>query len=200
MDSPKSNPARENAIPSPVAQIISAQSKAIAQLTKINEDLSERFNTLLEKFTNYDLNRIKLYDESMKYFMQQKQQPSSQGHGHTIDFTKAPINFPHINTGSNTIEAPQAQQTVSGGGPLNDERAMHNTERFVELFSNMIKLKKEAEEQNKKVEPSQQPSGFKGFFDDLKKQFQEENQKLRDEISKLKADGCEVKPDPQRTS
>ena len=188
MDNPKSNPSRENAIPSPVAQIISAQSKAIAQLTKINEDLSERYNTLLEKFTNYDLNRIKLYDESMKYFMQQQQQkPPQQQHKDYGFYHHGNIAVPNIN------EVPQAQQTVSGGGPLNDEKTMHNTERFVELFSNMIKLKKEAEEQNKKVEPPQQPSGLKGFLDEIKKQFQEENQKLRDEISKIKAEACEVK-------
>src|SRR5690242_6116476 len=112
MDSPKSNTAaRENAIPGPVAQIISAQSMAIAQLTKINEDLAERYNTLMEKFTNYDLNRLKLYDESMKYFMQGKNQQQTTTHGQHFH----PI-------GGQPLEQPQAQQTVSGGGPVHDEK------------------------------------------------------------------------------
>lgn len=55
-----------------IVQIIQSQGKSIQQLTKLNEELVNKTVTILDRFINYDLQKIKQYDEFNRFLMEQK--------------------------------------------------------------------------------------------------------------------------------
>src|SRR5438270_11825372 len=55
-----------------VVQIIQTQGKSIQQLSKLNEELMNKTITILDRFINYDLQKIKQYDEFNRFLMEQK--------------------------------------------------------------------------------------------------------------------------------
>lgn len=55
-----------------IVQIIQTQGKSIQQLSKLNEELVNRTVAILDKFVNYDMLKIKQYDEFNRFLMEQK--------------------------------------------------------------------------------------------------------------------------------
>src|SRR6476469_2775055 len=55
-----------------VIQIIQTQAKAINQFSNLNQALVERTIAFIDRFLNYDMQKIKQYDEFNRFLMEQK--------------------------------------------------------------------------------------------------------------------------------